>query len=149
MSAWYKDGLRFTCTRCGNCCTGAPGVVWVDDAEIAGLARFLGVSPEEARDRWTRQIGGPPPGVDAGPGWGPARRSLREYSDGSCIFWDKVRGCTVYAVRPRQCRTWPFWDSCVATPEAWERTQETCPGAGEGELHTAEEISRRRAVVKV
>ena len=27
---WYRDGLRFTCTRCGNCCTGAPGYVWVD-----------------------------------------------------------------------------------------------------------------------
>ena len=22
---WYQDGLQFRCTRCGNCCTGAPG----------------------------------------------------------------------------------------------------------------------------
>ena len=27
---WYRDGLRFACTRCGACCTGAPGYVWVD-----------------------------------------------------------------------------------------------------------------------
>ena len=26
---WYRDGLRFECTRCGACCTGAPGYVWV------------------------------------------------------------------------------------------------------------------------
>ena len=25
---WYRDGLRFQCTQCGNCCTGDPGVVW-------------------------------------------------------------------------------------------------------------------------
>ena len=24
---WYNDGLRFTCTRCGHCCTGEPGFV--------------------------------------------------------------------------------------------------------------------------
>ena len=29
---WYRDGLRFECTRCGHCCTGAPGYVWVDAA---------------------------------------------------------------------------------------------------------------------
>ena len=26
---WYADGLRFTCTQCGNCCTGQPGFVWI------------------------------------------------------------------------------------------------------------------------
>ena len=35
---WYRDGLAFTCTRCGACCTGAPGYVWVDADEIAALA---------------------------------------------------------------------------------------------------------------
>ena len=35
---WYQDGLAFECTRCGACCTGAPGYVWVNDEEIARLA---------------------------------------------------------------------------------------------------------------
>src|SRR5262245_18529291 len=26
---WYQDGLEFTCTRCGKCCTGEPGFVSV------------------------------------------------------------------------------------------------------------------------
>jgi len=25
----YKDGLRFECQRCGSCCRGEPGVVWM------------------------------------------------------------------------------------------------------------------------
>ena len=32
---WYKDGLGFQCTQCGDCCTGAPGYVWINAAEIA------------------------------------------------------------------------------------------------------------------
>ncbi len=39
---WYQDGLRFTCTMCGKCCTGDPGYVWVTDEELAALAKFLG-----------------------------------------------------------------------------------------------------------
>ncbi len=44
QSPWYRDGLAFTCTQCGACCTGAPGYVWVDAAEIAALAALRGES---------------------------------------------------------------------------------------------------------
>jgi Fe-S-cluster containining protein len=118
---------------CGRCCTGKPGVVWVDESEIAAIAAHLGESPEEVRGWSTRAI--------------DHRRSLRETSGGECVFYDRATGCTVYATRPRQCRTWPFWDSNVETPEAWERTSELCPGAGP--LYPAAEIDRLRRVIKV
>ena len=35
---WYADGLQFECTQCGDCCTGAPGYVWVNKSEIEALA---------------------------------------------------------------------------------------------------------------
>ena len=57
--------------------------------------------------------------------------------------------CTIYAVRPRQCRTWPFWASNVASPAAWERTKTECPGSREGELISAEEITRRLKVIQL
>lgn len=136
MSApWYEDGLKFTCTQCGNCCTGAAGVVWISDDEVAALARHLGEPVEEARARYTYAIG--------------HRRSLKEFSDGDCIFYRRGVGCTVYPVRPAQCRTWPFWDSACDTPAAWEETCQGCPGAGKGEHHAAEEIDRRRRVIEV
>ena len=59
------------------------------------------------------------------------------------------KGCTIYPVRPPQCRTWPFWDSNVATPEDWERTRGVCPGSGQGEVIPVEEISRRLKVIKM
>jgi hypothetical protein len=44
---WYADGLSFTCTCCGNCCTGGPGFVWMDDQEIDRLAEHLRLSRDE------------------------------------------------------------------------------------------------------
>ncbi len=132
---WYESGLRFTCTRCGHCCTGEPGFVWVDDADLAALAEYLGETIEVVRGLYTR-------GTTRG-------RTLREKADGDCVFYDKQAGCTVYAVRPPQCRTWPFWESNVASPEAWQETCDVCPGAGRGELIPAEEITRRLKIIRL
>ena len=38
---WYGNGLKFECTQCGHCCTGAPGYVWVSLPEIYRIAEFL------------------------------------------------------------------------------------------------------------
>lgn len=132
---WFRDGLRFECTRCGDCCTGAPGYVWVNAEEIAAIAAHRGESVQEATELHTRAVG--------------KRRSLREKVNGDCVFFERGVGCTVYPVRPRQCRTWPFWESNVVTPETWQRTCEICPGSGQGELISAEEITRRMKVIRV
>jgi len=132
---WYHDGLRFECTRCGHCCTGEPGYVWVNDEELAALAERLGEPVEQVVALYTKQ--------------GRRGRSLREKADGDCVFYDRTAGCTVYEVRPRQCRTWPFWHSNVETPAAWEKTRAVCPGSGQGELIPAEEILRRVKVIKL
>ena len=132
---WYADGLAFECTRCGKCCTGEPGYVWVTEEELAAIARFLGEPLREVRALYARKVRG--------------CISLREKANGDCVFWDKEKGCTVYAVRPPQCRTWPFWDSNVATPEDWERTCSVCPGSGKGEVIPVEEISRRLKLIKM
>src|SRR5947209_17205563 len=132
---WYQDGLRFRCTRCGNCCTGEPGFVYVNEEEIAAIAALRGESTDQVTALYTK----------------PANRekSLREKANGDCVFFERGQGCTIYAVRPRQCRTWPFWQSNVRTPEDWERTCRVCPGSGRGDLIPAEEITRRVNVIQL
>jgi Fe-S-cluster containining protein len=130
---WYHEGLRFTCTRCGDCCTGEPGYVWVDDAEARAIAAFLRIGEDELVAMYTKRL--------------PRERTLREKSNGDCIFFERGVGCTIYEVRPRQCRTWPFWESNIESPRAWERTTKACPGSGQGELIPAEEITRRMKVI--
>jgi hypothetical protein len=132
---WYEEGLRFKCTQCGKCCTGAPGFVWVNDEEEVAIAEFLG----EDRDRFSafhvRAL--------------PRGRSLREKANGDCVFYEAGKGCTIYSVRPRQCRTWPFWESNVHSPAAWKETCAICPGSGQGELISADEITARMKVVRL
>ena len=132
---WYKDGLAFRCTRCGNCCTGEPGFVWVDTDEIQALADFLKLQFDEVYSLYTRRHG--------------QKRSLREKSNHDCVFYDREKGCTVYSVRPRQCQTWPFWERNVQTEEDWKYTCEVCPGSGQGELISEEEITRRINVIRI
>ena len=133
---WYNDGLQFECSQCGDCCTGAPGYVWVNGEEIAALAEHLGLPVEEFERKFVRKVG--------------VRKSLIEYGNGDCVFFDgKARKCTVYEARPKQCRTWPFWDSNIRSPAAWQQTCEVCPGSGRGKLHTVEEIIAQSKVVRV
>jgi Fe-S-cluster containining protein len=133
---WYKDGLKFKCTGCGDCCTGAPGYVWVNQAEIDALAERLEMDPAKFEKKYVRQIG--------------VRRSLNEYKNGDCVFFDnESRKCTVYEQRPRQCRTWPFWNSNLKSPEAWAETCESCPGSGKGKLYQLGHIQQQAAIFNV
>ena len=85
--AWYHEGLRFNCTQCGDCCTGAPGFVWVNKEEIAALAAAIGEKDvEHFEDQYIRRSG--------------IRKNLREFPNGDCVFFDgESRRCTVYAAR--------------------------------------------------
>ncbi|TWT90458.1 Flagellin N-methylase [Pseudobythopirellula maris] len=133
---WYHEGLRFKCSGCGDCCTGAPGYVWLNKADIEAMAAETGLEVAEFESRYVREVG--------------VRKSLIEYDNGDCVFFDpKSRGCTVYQARPRQCRTWPFWDSNLKSPETWAETCEACPGSGKGKLYQLDAIEAQRAVVRV
>ncbi len=131
---WYQAGLNFTCSQCGDCCTGAPGVVWVSDEEIAAIAAELDVPVGEIRLMHTRQVRG--------------RTTLREYANGDCTFFDpQTRGCKVYRARPTQCRTWPFWRSNLESPETWSQVQAVCPGSRGGAFVSLEEIEQRASQI--
>lgn len=134
---WYADGLRFECTQCGNCCSGAPGAVWFTPEEAEAMSRALGIPVELFMERYTRRLG--------------SRRSLKELvRDGrhDCVFLDRDSRpgkaiCQLYKARPSQCRTWPWWPENLETPEAWEGTRKRtpCPGMGSGPVHSLVEIT--------
>ena len=135
---WYAEsGFEINCSQCGDCCTGAPGYVWINKEEISELARVAGFEDvEQFEDQYVRKVG--------------IRKSLKEFPNGDCVFFDnKSRKCQVYEARPRQCRTWPFWDSNLKSPEAWQATCEICPGSGQGKVYSIEEIETRRKVMRV
>lgn len=129
MADWFEKGLKFECARCGKCCRGEPGFVWVNGAELVSIAGFLGIGLELIESRCTHSVG--------------ERFSLREKPNGDCVFWENGIGCRIYPVRPTQCRTFPFWRHNVASANAWQRVSARCEGVGRGKLFRAEEIRKR------
>ena len=134
---WYEDGLRFECSQCGNCCTGPPGYVWFTEEEAGRIAEHLGLTVAQFRRRYTHPVHG--------------SESLNEVQseDGyDCIFLRRDDAgkalCSIYPVRPRQCRTWPFWTENLRSSRDWARTARGCPGCNHGELVPIEEIRIRR-----
>lgn len=126
MTRWYESGLRFSCTRCGSCCTGDPGHVWVAPDDEERIARHLGLDAAELARRYVRQVG--------------ERRSLVERGSGDCVFLTAERGCLIHPVKPRQCVTFPFWPRVIEKEEHWRRRAAHCPGMGHGAVWTADEI---------
>lgn len=111
---WYHEGLRFECTQCGQCCTGAPGAVWVSDEEIMKLRDLLKIDQETLEKRYLRKIAGL---------W-----ALQEKSPNyDCIFLEGKK-CTAYQARPLQCRTFPFWPGSVQSKESWKHAAQYCEG---------------------
>ena len=122
-SPWYADGLKFVCVEdCGGCCTdhGDYTFIYVDRPTERRIARFLKLDLAGFRKRFTA--------LDEG------NRVLRMDAP-DCPFLDGKR-CSIYPVRPTQCRTFPFWGENLRSPRAWKKLAEFCPGIDRGEHHS-------------
>lgn len=127
---WYQEGLKFKCTECGKCCTGAPGYVWVTE-EMTAMADFLKLTLNEFKKLYVRRVG--------------QRYSLLESKNYDCVFL-KDKKCHVYGARPKQCRTYPWWPQNLKSRETWEETARTCEGiCEEAPLVSFETIEQSRS----
>jgi uncharacterized protein len=124
------SSLRFRCTGCGACCRGR-GDYWVEAsrAEQRRIQRFLKVSW-----RWFR------------------RRCVTVYEDGSeglrwqndrCVFLDADDRCRIYAARPTQCRTYPFWSEILRSRASWRAAARQCEGVGRGAVIPLADVRER------
>jgi len=130
-SHFYASGLHFSCKRCSACCRYESGFVFLSEKDLKKLMIALNLDRKRFLAVYCRWV------TD----WkGDESLSLKEKSNKDCILWDN--GCTVYDARPLQCVTFPFWESVLASREAWKITASGCPGINSGRLHSAEKIIR-------
>jgi uncharacterized protein len=116
-----QDGFPYAfnpaaCAGCGGrCCTGESGNIFVSPEEIRALASLLEMGEADFRRTYLEKRG--------------YKFSLKEKIVGvshDCVFYDReTNGCGVYAVRPNQCRTFPFWDYYKTRVDELKRE---CPG---------------------
>jgi len=125
-------GLRFECTGCGGCCTarGEYAHVYLNPDELADLADELELSTREFRRRYTfRDEYG--------------YTQLR-FPDSTCVFLERdTNRCTVYAARPTQCRTFPFWRDLVRDGKWTDEARALCEGVARGPAHRLEDAEAR------
>ena len=100
-------------------------MIAVSEQELERIANVRKLNPDACRHAFVRE-------VDEG-------LSLTEKENGDCIFFEEGR-CSIYDVRPRQCRTYPFWLKNLRSPEAWALACRSCEGIGQGRLYDRDEI---------
>lgn len=132
---WFENGLRFRCQgpQCSDCCSGkrGPGYVWVSMDDMQAMADHLKVSLDGFARRYVRQTHN--------------RFALLEQRNHDCVFL-KDGGCSIYPVRPTQCRTYPFWHEIMRDHRSWLRESAVCPGINDdATLVPADEVARQLA----
>ncbi len=113
------EGLRFACQPgCTACCT-QTGFVYLTEADAERIAQYLGLSAPAFEKRYCYRT----------------RRQLRLRvpREAQCHFL-REGGCSIHAVKPTQCRIFPFWPELVARRAEWRKTARYCPGIGQGPL---------------
>ena len=117
----FKEGFGFSfdskaCETCeGNCCIGESGYIWVSPTDIQNIAGFLSEDIDKFYEKYIQKV--------------KYKFSLKEieYNDGlKCVFFDEQKkGCSIYPVRPIQCRTFPFWEHFKKNIK---EVEDECPG---------------------
>ncbi len=125
MPKFYKSGLRFECTSCGECCSLPDGRVEVTQNEATEIAAFLNLKFDDFVEKYCIS--------------GKNGLELKDNEQKGCIFLLNKR-CTIYSARPLQCKTFPFWPENIKAAQRWEQVKTYCSGIDQGRLYSAEEI---------
>ena len=111
--------MRFECQPgCTKCCD-KEGWVYVTNDDIARIADYLRMAPQEFEKRHVYRT--------------KFRARLRIPRRANCTFL-KDGGCSIHAVKPVQCRTFPYWPELISDAHEWHRAGAWCPGIGKGPL---------------
>jgi len=106
MDIIQRNGFDFSfdpsaCKGCsGHCCRGESGNIWVTHKEILQICSFLQTNTVDFIWTYLNRIGN--------------RFSIKEeFTEHGfeCVFFEGLKNqCSIYAVRPFQCRQYPFWE---------------------------------------
>jgi hypothetical protein len=111
------ERLRFACQPgCVACCA-EKGFVYLSETDAPRVAEYLGLSQRAFEKRYCYRT--------------RHQLRLRVPRRTQCHFL-REDGCSIHAVKPAQCRIFPFWPELVESRAGWRRAARFCPGIGQG-----------------
>jgi uncharacterized protein len=107
---------KSACVACGGyCCIGSSGYIWTTSEEQKKISDILKIDIDEFRKEYLIYING--------------KYSIKELKISDiyyCVFFDtEKKCCSIYDVRPKQCRSFPFWEYYK---DKIDLILEECPG---------------------
>ena len=103
------------CATCQGICCRWGGYVWITETEMIQMAEVMNLSLENFANEY----------VKAAYGRLSLQERLREGEYHCAMFDPFTSRCLVYEVRPKQCKTFPYWDQYKTN---YQKLIELCPG---------------------
>lgn len=141
MAFYHNTPLRFKCTQCSQCCYGGKyAYVRANAEEINKITQFMNMDLDTFKDDFLIKL------VDHGYGIRMKQSLLAKAAGkkGHCVLLNEQGKCSVYPVRPTQCRTYPFWPEILISEEKWNDEVHRCEGINSGEVIDTEYIEDQK-----
>lgn len=137
-NALSGEEFKWTCTACGRCCRG-PGAVYFTENDLSKIRQYLNLdNPTKSnQQKWNNLL----------------KRLVQKkqnnffvhQTEDACMFLSEDNKCTIYEVRPLQCRTFPFWTSNFEDKESYKALRALSPGVRNGR---GQSFSNQEVVIK-
>ncbi len=155
VKANFEDVL-FTCQRCGSCCHHRrpeefddivpqervkefwekSNLIYLTEKDINRICRRTKLDPEDFVDTLYEDKKGSVRVEDSGRKVVLDMPVMKTKEDGTCVFYDGEKGCTIHPLRPIACRLFPFLVVEDSTPKGDILLNisynPSCPGIGKG-----------------
>lgn len=141
MAFYHKTPVRFKCTQCSQCCYGGKyAYVRASTQEIENIILFMNIEAEIFRNDYLIKL------VDHGYGIRMKQSLIAKAvgKKGHCMLLNEDGKCSVYHVRPIQCRTYPFWPEILISEEKWNSEVNRCEGINRGDIVDIEHIENQK-----
>lgn len=156
--------IKFACQRCGSCCHHRrpldfddlvpldrlkefwekSNLIYLTEKDIKDIGRRTNLKPDEFVDTLYGYDGNSVKVEDSGKKVILDLPVMKSKDDTTCVFYDHK--CTVYSVRPKACRLFPFRVEEETAPSGDVMLNigfnETCPGIGKGALVDKDKLKK-------
>jgi len=107
-----NNNFDFKCIHCGHCCRNE-GSVFFTDSEIMDISDFMGINHREFKEQFLTFSS-----------FGYAHHVLKGEH---CVFL-KNNLCSINSVKPKQCKTFPYWKEYISKDGKLKDFNRHCKG---------------------